>query len=73
MSKLMARVRGRTFQVTDSWNKQQLTDALNQFNRGGFVICPDCNRLDIDPYTHFSQCDPVAEQSRQEAQEHSWA
>lgn len=72
MSRLMARVRGKTFQVTESWTKEQLTDAINQYHGRGFVVCPDCGRLDINPYTHFSQCDPVAEQYRRESEDNQW-
>lgn len=72
MSKLMARVRGETFQVTKSWTKDELTQALDQYHQRGFVVCPDCDKLDIDPYTHFSKCDPQGEQYRQEAENHAW-
>lgn len=71
-TKLMARVRDKTFQVTESWSKEELVKALNQYHSRGFVSCPDCGRLDINPYTHFSKCDPVAETYRRESEDNQW-
>ena len=48
MSKLMARVRGKTFQVTESWSKDELTEALNQYHARGFVVCLDYDHPNID-------------------------
>jgi len=31
---------------------------LDDFNKGIICICPVCLRVDIDPNTHFENCDP---------------
>jgi hypothetical protein len=70
MTKLFTKVRGKTFQVWEGATKTKVTKMLNDYNKGIIIVCPVCRHVDINPFEHFSKCDPIAEQYRRESQEH---
>lgn len=68
MRKQYAKVRGKTFQVWSGATKDQITKMLNESRKGLIVVCPVCKHVDIDPYKHFSSCNPENEAIRQQNQ-----
>lgn len=52
--------------------KEQLAKWLKgkKFSLKEILVCPRCHRVDIDPEKHLDECDPLAEQQRQESWEH---
>jgi hypothetical protein len=41
-------------------------------NNGVIIVCHKCNKIDVHPIYHASDCNPEAEALRQEAQEYLW-
>lgn len=64
------RVRGKYFKIPNEWTKDDVVKYWNMQSRGVIVVCPECGKVDIDITSHFSKCNPDAEQMRQENLEH---
>lgn len=69
MSKLKCRIRGRVFTVPDGSTKESVSQMFNDTARGIIVVCPDCRKVDIDIFSHFDECDPAGQASR----DYDWA
>lgn len=67
-----AMVRHKRFKVWDEATKDDIAKMLNEYNRGIIVVCPRCRKIDINPYTHFDNCDPEAQADRVAADEVFW-
>lgn len=45
-------------------NKQQLSQ-IEEYNRGILIVCDKCGKVDINPKTHYLNCDPKREEDKQ--------
>ncbi len=69
----VAKVRDEYVRVPKNLTADQVFRIFSSFSKGLFVMCPNCKRLDINPYEHFESCDPIAEDYRREASDHAWS
>lgn len=53
------------------YSKEQILGLLNDFRRV-IIMCPECRKLDINPYDHFEKCNPIGEQIRRDDEDHEW-
>ena len=59
-----ARVRGQKFVVPHNMTKKKLVNILNNYHSGVICICHVCHKVDINPYEHYSVCNPSEEMER---------
>lgn len=50
----------------------RLNADIESHNRGVIIICRKCRKVDVEPISHASVCDPVGEQYRRESQDVYW-
>lgn len=45
---------------------KNIDEMKKDFGKGLIIVCPRCHKVDIDPYTHFKECNIGEEIRRQE-------
>lgn len=70
MSKLKAKIRGKVATVPENMSKDRLVKIFNNWYSGMIVVCPNCKKVDINPYYHFDDCKPEEEAYNQLSQEY---
>jgi len=51
-------------------NIDEAKKEIIDFSKGIIIICHRCGKIDINPFTHYSVCNPVYEAYRQENIDH---
>ncbi len=54
-------------------SKDELKNWLSNKKFGAVIlVCPRCDKVDINPEKHLEQCDPEYESYRQENEDNAW-
>ena len=54
-------------------SKDELKKWLSNKKFGAVIlVCPRCDKVDINPKKHLEQCDPEYESYRQENEDNAW-
>lgn len=63
------RLRDKVIRVWDNATVDAVYRMWMNYHSGIIVVCPICHHVDINPYKHFSDCNPELEAFRQESED----